>query len=232
MKRKFEFIEGEYYHLYNRGNSKQLIFLDDADRDRFIKLLYLCNSYRNLNFREDIIKQKIDAWDFERGVQLVSIGAWVIMPNHFHILVTALPSPKSDLGQNNSISIFVQKVMTAYSKYFNKKYVRTGGLFETSFKSEIADTDEYMKYLFSYIHLNPVKLIDSNWKENGIRHIDKTTKFLNDYKWSSYQDYCGTKRSEGKIVSKADFPGYFEGEKDMTEEMFDWLLFSPKSDLG
>jgi hypothetical protein len=45
--RETDFVEGEYYHLYNRGNSKQKIFLDDKDRERFLKLLYLCNSRNN-----------------------------------------------------------------------------------------------------------------------------------------------------------------------------------------
>src|SRR3989344_1061692 len=88
--------EGEYYHLYNRGNSKQEIFLDDQDRDRFIKLLYLCNSHKSINFRDDIVEKKIDAWDFKRGKEIIFIGAWVLMPNHFHFLTTI--SPMSDIG--------------------------------------------------------------------------------------------------------------------------------------
>ena len=43
-KRKIPLVEGEFYHVFNRGNSKQMIFFDDADRNRFVKLLYLCNS--------------------------------------------------------------------------------------------------------------------------------------------------------------------------------------------
>jgi len=77
MFRKDPFITGEYYHIYNRGNSKQKIFIDEKDRDRFVKLLYLCNSTQNIRFREDIIEKKIDPWDFKRGKSIVSIGAWV-----------------------------------------------------------------------------------------------------------------------------------------------------------
>ncbi|MBN2093759.1 MAG: hypothetical protein JW740_00040, partial [Candidatus Zambryskibacteria bacterium] len=58
-------VPGEYYHIYNRGNSKQNIFLDDKDKDRFIKLLYLCNSLENIKFKEYIVDRKIDAWDFD-----------------------------------------------------------------------------------------------------------------------------------------------------------------------
>ena len=132
MKRRTPFVVGEYYHIYNRGNSKQNIFLDNEDYDRFVKLLYLCNSTKSINFRDDIIDQKIDAWDFDIGDNLVSIGAWVLMPNHFHIYIT--PSPRTHLGKANddAISLFMKKICTAYSMYFNKKYERTGTLFDNT----------------------------------------------------------------------------------------------------
>ena len=124
--RKVPLVCGEYFHVYNRGNSKQEIFIDDQDKDRFIKLLYLSNSSKNINFRDDIVNKKIDTWDFERGKQVVSIGAWVLMPNHFHIYII---SPISGVGENN-IALFMNKLCISYSKYFNKKYNRTGCLFE------------------------------------------------------------------------------------------------------
>lgn len=239
MQRKENFVEGELYHLYNRGNSKQNIFLDKKDKERFIKLLYLANSKKQVNFKENIVKRKIDAWEFDRGESIVSIGAWVLMPNHFHILIT-IPNPKnpkSDFRQKrkskkNAISVFMQKVFTSYSKYFNKKYERTGGLFETAFKSSYVDTDPYSKYIFSYIHLSPIKLIDSRWKENGIKNIEKAKNFLENYEWSSYQDYCGKKRDQNKILSKKDFPEYFDNPKIFKKEVFEWLSFDPKSDFG
>ncbi|PIR40062.1 MAG: hypothetical protein COV33_01815 [Candidatus Zambryskibacteria bacterium CG10_big_fil_rev_8_21_14_0_10_34_34] len=130
----------------------------------------------------------------------------------------------------------MQKVCTSYSKYFNTKYKRTGGLFETNFKSSYIDTDTYSKYIFSYIHLNPVKLIDSGWKEKGIKDIEKTKNFLENYEWSSYQDYCGKKRDQNKILSKKDFPEYFNNPKIFKKEIFEWLSFnpdiSPKLDFG
>lgn len=60
--------------------------------------------------------------------------------------------------------------MTAYTMYFNKKYERTGSLFQGTFKAEHLDRDEYLKYIFTYIHLNPIKLIDPKWRENGIKN--------------------------------------------------------------
>lgn len=199
-------------------------------------MLYLSNSRKRINFREDIVKRKIDVWEFDKGKPIVSIGAWVLMPNHFHILIT-IPHPKSDIGQKqkskkNGVSIFMQKVFTSYSKYFNKKHKRTGALFETNFKSTLVDSDQYVKYLFSYIHLNPIKLIDSKWKENGIKNIEKAKKFLENYEWSSYQDYCDKKREQSKILSKKDFPEYFDNPKVFRNEIFDWLSFDPMSDFG
>jgi len=223
--RKISFVEGEYYHIYNRGNSKQDIFLDKTDYDRFIKLLYLCNSNKSFNFREDIVKQNIDAFDFDRGETIVSIGAWVAMSNHFHLLL--MISPRGCLGQEG-ITVFMGKLCTAYSMYFNKKYKRTGKLFEGVFKSTHIESDEQLKYNFSYIHLNPVKIIDSLWKEKGIRNHKKVLEFLNKYNFSSYDDYRGKKRSENKIISQGDFPDYFFTPDIFDEEILEWLNFTEK----
>ena len=226
--RKTSFTTGEYYHIYNRGNSKQLLFIDNDDYLRFAKLLYLCNSHKNISFRDDIVERKIDAWDFDRGEGIVSIGAWVLMPNHFHLYVTI--SPRSFLGGNldDSISLYMKKLCTGYSMYFNKRYKRSGSLFEGKFKSSHINNDEYAKYNFSYIHLNPVKLIEPNWKENGIRDQSKVLNFLDTYKWSSYHDYRGKKRPENKILFKKDFPDYFSSPQLFDQEIFDWLGYEPR----
>ena len=218
--RKESFVEGEFYHIYNRGNSKQNIFLDDEDRDKFAKLLYLCNSTKSINFREDIVNKKIDAWDFDRGETIVSIGAWVLMPNHFHIYLTL--SQRGGLW-DSTVSLFMNKLGTAYSMYFNKKYHRTGKLFEGPFKSVRMTGNEQAKYIFSYIHLNILKLIEPLWKESGLKNNRKALEFLNKYKWSSYQDYMGKKRPENKILFSKDFPDYFNNKKVFEEEIFDWL---------
>jgi len=219
--RKIPFVEGEYYHIYNRGNSKQKIFLDNEDYIRFIKLLHLCNSKGRVNFKEDIIEKKIDAWDFEKGENIVSIGAWVLMPNHFHLYITI--SQGLALGDCNMISIFMQKVSTSYTMYFNKKYNRTGSLFEGKFKAVHISDDGQAKYLFSYIHLNPIKLIDPTWKEKGIQDINKSLDFLSEYKWSSYKDYRGVERKENKILNIKDFLSYFSDLKDFDKDIFEWL---------
>lgn len=219
--------EGEFYHVYNRGNSKQLIFLDDEDRDRFTKLLFLCNSDQKFDFRDDIVNKKIDAFDFERGSQIIAIGAWVLMPNHFHLYVTI---PTGDLVTGvekvkhvSAISSFMEKLCKTYSRYFNKKYDRTGTLFEGKFKSAHIENDNQGKYLFSYIHLNPVKLIQKDWKEKGVRNVEEALEYLEDYKWSSYADFRGEQRPQNKILNTEKFPEYFPTTEDFDSEILDWI---------
>src|SRR3990167_9613177 len=211
--RKKPFVLGEYYHIYNRGNSKQKIFHDQEDYFRFISLLYACNSGND--FRIYALNSGESPYDFERGTLLVSIGAYCLMPNHFHILIT-----QTDKGD---ISKFMQKLTTAYVMYYNKKYERTGGLFEGRFKAEHLDRDIYLKYIFSYIHLNPVKLIDPKWKENGIRNRSEAIEFLNGYRYSSYQDFMEVDRREKIILNREDFPEYFPTKEKFQKEIFDWI---------
>lgn len=149
---------------------------------------------------------------------LVDIGAYCLMPNHFHLLVRC----KSEKG----ISNLMQRLKTAYTMYFNKRYERVGALFQGAFKAEHANSDEYLKYLFSYIHLNPVKLIDPLWKENGIEDIEKAQSFLNNYTYSSYLDYSSDfNRKVSVLLDKGAFPEYFFSKEDFLSTIKEWLSF-------
>jgi len=119
----------------------------------------------------------------------------------------------------------MRKLSTSYSKYFNKKYKRTGSLFEGTFKSTHIESDSQAKYIFSYIHLNPVKLIDNRWKENGLKDFAKAKKFLINYSMSSYLDYKNIIRSQNKILNTEMFPNYFSNIEDFDDEIRDWLSF-------
>lgn len=222
--RNSNLIEKEYYHIYNRGNSKNRIFNSTEDYNRFTKLLYVCNSEKNFTFRDSIIDQKIDAWDFDRGEQLVEICAWVLMPNHFHII---LISHRSDLWEKNynPITEFMRKLSTAYVMYFNKKHDRTGSLFEAKFKSKHIDKENYFNYLFSYIHLNPIKLIQSDWQENGIKNKKEAISYLENFLYSSFQDFMGISRKEGRIINKNSLPESFE--YNHVDELFEWISDFP-----
>jgi putative transposase len=153
----------------------------------------------------------------EVGGKLVAIGAYVQMGNHFHVLAKEI--------SKDGISTFMEKLSTGYSKYFNKKYERTGALFQGVFKAEHVSRDEYLKYLFAYIHLNPVKLIDPEWKENGIKDRESAKRYLEQYTYSSYLDHLGKKREEGLILTPKEFPEYFEDRTDFEQYINDWLMF-------
>jgi len=226
MSRKITFAINEYYHIYNRGVDKRIIFENDSDYKRFVLLLYLCNGKSPVNFNSlsnwkgptssELIK---DVFNYNRGKQLIALGAYCLMPNHFHILAREI--------SENGISTFMHKVGTAYTMYFNGCRERTGALFQGTYKAEHANNDEYLKYLFSYIHLNPVKIIEPNWKEKGIADEQKTKRYLVSYPYSSYMDYLGIKREFSKIIDWKNFPDYFPSKSTFSKYLDDWLKFTP-----
>ncbi len=217
--RKVQLVSGEYYHIYNRGNSKQKIFFAKQDYLRFIGLLYACNQQDSLKINN--LNRSQTLYDIPRGELLIDIGAYCLMPNHFHLLITQ--------SEDDSISNFMQKLSTSYSMYFNKKYKRTGSLFEGKFKARHAYEDRYLKYIFSYIHLNPVKLIQKDWKEKGIRNKNEALKYLNTYPYSSYIDYMGISRIQNKLLNIKKFPKYFPHENLFAREIFEWLNYHNES---
>ncbi|MEI7720324.1 MAG: transposase [bacterium] len=223
MLRKSIFTEGEYYHLYNRGTEKRNIFSLQKDYERFVALLYLSNSAEsihidNLNRGERGETLLTKAVDIGRGETLVDLGAYVLMPNHFHLLV----KEKTTGG----ISKFMQKLTTGYTMYFNKRHERTGALFQGVFKSTHASEDRYLKYLISYIHLNPIKLIEPKWKETGVTNHAKAEQYLQTYHYSSYLDYAGQVREENNIINKTSLPNYFEKTTDFNSHIADWLKYT------
>ena len=83
--RNLSFSIGEYYHIYNRGTDKRVIFVDASDRERFIKLLFVANGTNPFVFRDFNIG--VPYVKIDRGEPILAIGAYCLMPNHFHILV-------------------------------------------------------------------------------------------------------------------------------------------------
>ena len=218
--RKVSFAFGEYYHIYNRGNSKQKIFNNKEDYLHFIGLMYVCNQKEN--FKADNLSKGQDLFEAERKGELVNIGAYCLMPNHFHILITE--------AEDGDISKFIQKLSTAYVMYFNKKYERSGGLFEGKFKSQHIAEDRYLKYIFSYIHLNPIKLIDGKWKKEGIKDKKNATEFLRHYFFSSFSDFIGINRVQKQVLNLKLFPKYFPTKESFEKEIFEWLNYNESFD--
>ena len=223
MNRTIKISLDEYYHIYNRGTDKRPIFLDSNDYNRFVLMMSYCNGQSGINIRNLKRIYRDDKLPFTlpgNGEKLVYIGAWCLMPNHFHLLLKE--------RVEGGIVKFLSKLTTGYSKYFNKRYERDGSLFQGTYKAEHANTDNYLKYLYSYINLNPVKLFEPDWKLNGITDVDRALKFLKSYEYSSFFDYwSGVEREWGNLLNKEAFPQYFTNQESFSKEILDWLELDP-----
>lgn len=217
MERKIKFEIGEFYHVYNRGVEKRIIFQNSSDYKRFLILLYIANSDKQIHISNEIwYKGNIeDIFEKDRGEQLVAIGAFCLMPNHFHLLITPLV--------DGGISKFMQKLQTGYSMYFNKKYDRIGGLFQGVFKSQYIDNDRFMKYIYAYLHLNHAKLKHKDWKTQPKSFLKQLKKFIAEYPYSSLVEYLSR---EYKIINPEPFPAELEHICDYNCMVDDFSEFS------
>lgn len=219
MARTFLFAPGEFYHIYNRGTEKRNVFMSRADRNRFMALLYFANQNEPVDLKLQgstllgTVEKRI-------GAPIVEIVAYCLMLNHFHMLIREL--------EEGGISKFMQKLTTGYTMYFNKKYERNGSLFQGRFKATHVADDIYLRYLISYIHLNPIKLIEPKWKEAGIANKVRAEQYLETYVSSSYLDYLGKERPEGMILAREALPEYFSSGTDFKTFVTEWLTYGPE----
>ena len=139
-------LGGHVHHILQTGNNRQPIFLDDAD--------YLCMHALFARY----------APEFK-----VAVHAYVLMSNHFHVLV----SPESSQG----VAGFMQAVGRRYVRYFNDRHGRTGTLWEGRYRSTVIQADVYLLPCMAYIDLNPVRA-------GLVAHAK-------DYRWSSFGHYAG-----------------------------------------
>jgi len=194
--RRVQFADGEYYHVYNRGVEKRDVFGARADYERFLFGLYALNDrrpflnsqyhYRGLTSIERLAGRVRERGAAEKRIALVDLVCFCLMPNHFHLLLRQ----RGDDG----VSLFMQKLGTAYTMYFNEKYERSGGLFQGTYKAIHVPHDRYFLPLSRYIHLNPLDVFEPRWRERGVRGSKKTHDFLFEYPWSSYADYVNRPR--------------------------------------
>ncbi len=223
MLRKDPFVTGEYYHLYNRGIDKRVIFKLVRDYERFMMLLYVANSKDSFRL-DDLVTRQHNTFEevllLDRSEPLVSIGAWSLMSNHFHLLI------RQDV--DGGITKFMKKLGTGYSMFFNIKYQRKGALFGGLFKSKLIGVDDvYLRHLFGYLHLNPLDIKFSGWKNKIKQSSDETNgmkKFLEEYRYSSYQDYIGVDRVEKNILTTESFPDYFKDSKEFKNFVEDYFI--------
>jgi len=159
--------------------------------------MYLCNGEKRVHLRES------EGWDLhetlldpsvERGEYLVEIGSYVLMPNHLHLILREI--------RDGGIPLFMQKLFTGYTMYFNKKYNRTGALFSGTFKSRHISDDRYLKRVVPYIFLNPLELFEPRWKQ-GVGNLTQLERRLISYPYSSMPDFLRKERPEKNIISRS-----------------------------
>ena len=149
MSYRIKFAVNGFYHVYNRGVDKRIIFDDHLDYQRFLLLMLLANDVSNVDlhqsFRDCTIPELII---FDRK-PIVRLGAFSLMPNHFHFILSELVE--------GGITSFMRKVATGYSMYFNMKNERTGTLFQGRYKAKHLNSDNYLRYMYQYVHLNLIR---------------------------------------------------------------------------
>jgi REP element-mobilizing transposase RayT len=132
---------GNYYHIYNRGINSCNIFRENDNYEHFLRL-------------------------YDKHISpIASTFAWVLMKNHFHLLVQIIRPNLNPQGFENlegfeitekRINQQFSNLFNAYTKAINKRYHRTGSLFEHTFRRKKIDSVKYLKKVILYIHNNPV----------------------------------------------------------------------------
>lgn len=136
-----QFASDSYYHVYNRGVSGQKIFLDSIDKKYFLNILA-----RHLDPNSTITKS--GGLPYQKFNDELELLCYCLMGNHFHLLLFQKDNP-------TALTAFMRPVLTAYTMYFNRKYKRTGPLFQSIYKSSSISDDSYLLHITRYIHLNP-----------------------------------------------------------------------------
>lgn len=188
--RKTSFVEGEYYHIYNRGVEKRNIFTDKQDLDRFMQSMMEFNTKNPIGslYENSFIKKQLGS----RASKLVTFIAYCVNPNHYHFIITPLIE--------KGVEKFMQRLGTGYTMYFNNKQKRTGVLFQGGFKSKHIDSNEYLLKLSSYVNLN-------NCDQNG--------KVKNQLSVSSWEEYVKTPNLN--FCDKSIILGQFNSKKEYKE---------------
>jgi len=166
-------IPGGRYHLTARGVERRALFHDDSDRQHILELL---------------------AELPERFGTL--LHAYVLMPNHFHLL---LETPEANLSRTG------QWLNVSYSVWFNRRHRRSGHLFQGRFGAVIMEDDAWFQEVGRYVHLNPVRIqrlgLDKGQREASAKIglsaapsaelVAERLATLRNWKWSSYPAYAG-----------------------------------------
>ena len=211
--RKIPVVNGEIYHIYNRSNGQQEIFLSAKDYQRamdvFSFYLYGKPSLR-FSFYNRLPKDQKSKFleDLYSNKKVVDVIAFCLMPNHFHFLLRGL--------NGRGINQFISNFQNSYAKYFNIKSTRSGSLFQQNFRAVRIESDEQLIHVSRYIHLNPIT-----------SYLVRTMEELENYRWSSYPDYI----RKGKTYIRKDIVlDHFRSIADYKQFMANQVDYQRKLD--
>lgn len=199
-------VTNEIYHILNRGNASVPIFKTKYDYQKFTQtFLYYQNDNPPMRFskinelpsleRSRLLEKLKGQKNF-----LVEIIAYCLMPNHYHFILKQT--------KDGGILNFIRLSTNSYSRYFNTKYKRKGGLFEGRFKAVRIETESQLFHLSRYVHLNPYSSF-----------LVKDFESLLKYPFSSLQEYAGS--SEINACNKEIVLGQFLSPNDYKKFVLD-----------
>lgn len=143
--RKTPFANGEFYHVFNRGVDKRVIFNDRYDMDRFFRSLIEFNVVDPIGSLYESARHQCGGSTATLSERLINIIAYCLNPNHYHLILEQLV--------DDGLSEFMKR-LGGYTWYFNNKYERSGVLFQGRFKSVHIDSNEYLLHVSAYTNLN------------------------------------------------------------------------------
>ena len=161
-----ELVTGEIYHIYTRGIEQRTIYRNDSDRKRFILLMLHCMRMENSSYSIDIKAGYTPSLP-PSGKGFVDLLCYSLMSNHVHFLIKQ--------NFDGGISLYMQRLLKSYAKYFNMTQGRSGGLFVSPFKSSLVVNDEQLLHVSRYIHINA--------------YVAHMVENLSDYRWCSLNEY-------------------------------------------
>lgn len=203
--RTIPLVNGEIYHVFNRGVAKLPVFDDTRDYHRFLDTLY----YYQFQGPKPQFSQlkRFKNLDFEKNKKIVEIICYCLMPNHYHLLVKQL--------NENGISEFISKFSNSYTKYFNTRHKRVGPLLQGQFKAVRIEHDEQLLHASRYIHLNPI--------------VSFLVKDLRRYLWSSYPNYIGL--YSDKVCNKELILSMFKSAQNYEQFALDQIDYGKSLEL-
>ena len=187
---------GEWFHCYTRTIDHSRPFAEEENVQRFLETLYLANQSAPMPVMPELHRKYShnEILALDRKPPLVAIGAYCIMPTHYHLLAQPVVE--------NGLSEFMHKVGTGFTRFYNDQHERAGNLFIKPFRSKHISSEGYFGRVASYIHLNPVELFEPEWKRGRIGTLSKVKSRLLAYPHSSLPEYEGVRRPQGNILDR------------------------------